>query len=120
MIVAKEIEREDACENMGAQSVREVANKTSDTAGDGTTTAAVLAEAISSAGLKDMKPMKSMKSPDIENIVVDEVHQLTYVVMAHKVLNDGELYSAIRLELLKRRSFPARGERLVITAPKVR
>ena len=50
--VAKEIELEDACENMGAQMVREVASKTSDTAGDGTTTAAVLAEAIYSAGLK--------------------------------------------------------------------
>ena len=50
--VAKEIELEDACENMGAQMVREVASKTSDTAGDGTTTATVLAEAIYSAGLK--------------------------------------------------------------------
>jgi chaperonin GroEL len=50
--VAKEIELEDACENMGAQMVREVASKTSDTAGDGTTTAAVLAEAIYGAGLK--------------------------------------------------------------------
>src|ERR1043166_5458685 len=46
---AREIELEDACENMGAQMVREVASKTSDTAGDGTTTAAVLAEAIYSA-----------------------------------------------------------------------
>jgi len=50
--VAKEIELEDPCENMGAQMVREVASKTSDTAGDGTTTAAVLAEAIYGAGLK--------------------------------------------------------------------
>src|SRR5512144_558332 len=50
--VAREIELEDACENMGAQMVREVASKTSDTAGDGTTTAAVLAEAIYNAGLK--------------------------------------------------------------------
>src|SRR5258706_4558159 len=50
--VAKEIELEDACENMGAQMVREVVSKTSDIAGDGTTTAAVLAEAIYSAGLK--------------------------------------------------------------------
>ena len=44
--VAKEIELEDPCENMGAQMVREVASKTSDDAGDGTTTATVLAEAI--------------------------------------------------------------------------
>jgi len=44
--VAKEIELEDAIENMGAQMVREVASKTSDVAGDGTTTATVLAQAI--------------------------------------------------------------------------
>jgi len=44
--VAKEIELEDPYENMGAQMVREVASKTSDAAGDGTTTATVLAEAI--------------------------------------------------------------------------
>src|SRR5438874_7730090 len=50
--VAKEVELEDACENMGAQMVREVASKTSDTAGDGTTTATVLAEAIFREGLK--------------------------------------------------------------------
>ncbi len=50
--VAKEIELEDACENMGAQMVREVANKTSDDAGDGTTTATLLAEAIYREGLK--------------------------------------------------------------------
>src|SRR5213592_4498327 len=50
--VAKEIELEDVCENMGAQMVREVASKTSDTAGDGTTTATLLAEAIYREGLK--------------------------------------------------------------------
>jgi len=50
--VAKEIELEDPCENMGAQMVREVASKTSDAAGDGTTTATVLAEAIFREGLK--------------------------------------------------------------------
>jgi chaperonin GroEL len=50
--VAKEIELEDPFENMGAQMVREVASKTSDAAGDGTTTATVLAEAIYSQGLK--------------------------------------------------------------------
>src|SRR5947207_4593896 len=50
--VAKEIELEDAYENMGAQMVREVASKTSDIAGDGTTTATVLAEGIYSEGLK--------------------------------------------------------------------
>jgi len=50
--VAKEIELEDPYENMGAQMVREVASKTSDTAGDGTTTATLLAEAIYREGLK--------------------------------------------------------------------
>jgi chaperonin GroEL len=50
--VAKEIELEDPYENMGAQMVREVASKTSDAAGDGTTTATVLAEAIYAQGLK--------------------------------------------------------------------
>ncbi|MDP6251195.1 MAG: chaperonin GroEL [Verrucomicrobiota bacterium] len=50
--VAKEIDLEDPFENMGAQMVREVSSKTSDAAGDGTTTATVLAEAIYSGGLK--------------------------------------------------------------------
>ena len=50
--VAKEIELEDTYENMGAQMVREVASKTSDVAGDGTTTATVLAEAIFNEGLR--------------------------------------------------------------------
>ena len=50
--VAKEIELEDAIENMGAQMVKEVASKTADQAGDGTTTATVLAQAIISEGLK--------------------------------------------------------------------
>jgi len=52
--VAKEIELEDPQENMGAQMVREVASKTSDVAGDGTTTATILAEAIFTEGLKNV------------------------------------------------------------------
>jgi chaperonin GroEL len=52
--VAKEIELEDAIENMGAQMVREVASKTSDVAGDGTTTATVLAQAMIREGLKNV------------------------------------------------------------------
>src|SRR5213592_3872094 len=50
--VAKEIELEDPIENMGAQMVKEVASKTADIAGDGTTTATVLAQSIISEGLK--------------------------------------------------------------------
>ena len=52
--VAKEIELEDPYENMGAQLVREVASKTSDIAGDGTTTATVLAESIYKEGLRNV------------------------------------------------------------------
>jgi chaperonin GroEL len=52
--VAKEIELEDSYENMGAQMVKEVASKTSDTAGDGTTTATILAEAIYEEGIKNV------------------------------------------------------------------
>ena len=66
--IAKEIELEDAFENMGAQLVKEVATKTNDVAGDGTTTATVLAQAMVNAGMKNLaagaKPMilrKGMK-----------------------------------------------------------
>ena len=52
--VAKEIDLDDPIENMGAQMVREVASKTSDVAGDGTTTATVLAQAIYREGLKNV------------------------------------------------------------------
>jgi hypothetical protein len=56
-----------------------------------------------------------MKSPSIENVVVDQFRQATFVVMAHRILTDGELYSAIRVEILKRKGVLTRGERLVIT-----
>ena len=67
--VAKEIELGDKFENMGAQMVREVATKTSDTAGDGTTTATVLAQAIVREGAKSvaagMNPMDLKRGIDI-------------------------------------------------------
>jgi chaperonin GroEL len=67
--VAKEIELEDNVENMGAQMVREVASKTSDVAGDGTTTATVLAQAIYREGLKNVtagaNPMDLKRGVDI-------------------------------------------------------
>ncbi|HEX9740347.1 MAG TPA: chaperonin GroEL, partial [Ignavibacteriaceae bacterium] len=67
--VAKEIELEDAVENMGAQMVREVASKTSDIAGDGTTTATVLAQAIYREGLKNVtagaNPMDLKRGVDL-------------------------------------------------------
>ena len=52
--IAKEIELKDAFENMGAQLVREVATKTNDAAGDGTTTATVLAQALVNEGMKNV------------------------------------------------------------------
>src|ERR1700716_3940696 len=75
--VAKEIELEDKFENMGAQMVREVASKTNDTAGDGTTTATVLAHAIVREGAKavaaGMNPMDLKRGVDlaVETIVAD-------------------------------------------------
>jgi chaperonin GroEL len=66
--VAKEVELEDKFENMGAQMVREVASRTSDTAGDGTTTATVLAQAIVREGMKfvasGMNPMDLKRGID--------------------------------------------------------
>jgi hypothetical protein len=55
-----------------------------------------------------------LKQNNIENVVVDEVHARTYVVMADRVLTDGELYKAIRQALLKRTEPVAKGERLVL------
>ncbi len=75
--VAKEIELEDTIENMGAQMVKEVASKTADEAGDGTTTATVLAQAIVSIGLKNVtagaNPMDLKKGIDkaVNTIVKD-------------------------------------------------
>jgi len=76
--VAKEIDLEDAFENMGAQMVKEVAEKTSDNAGDGTTTATVLAEAIYREGLKNVtagsNPMELKRG--IEKAVMKVVEEL--------------------------------------------
>lgn len=76
--VAKEIELEDSFENMGAQMVKEVAEKTSDIAGDGTTTATVLAEAIYRQGLKNVtsgaNPMSLKRG--IEKAVAKVVEEL--------------------------------------------
>ena len=89
--VAKEIELEDTYENMGAQMVREVASKTSDVAGDGTTTATVMAEAIFNEGLKavtaGVNPIQ-MKS-GIETAVRDISEKLTK--MAIKIRNKEEM-----------------------------
>ena len=78
--VAKEVELEDAVENMGAQMVKEVATKTSDVAGDGTTTATILAQAIFSEGLKNVtagtNPMGIRRGIDAAvQKVVDILHE---------------------------------------------
>ncbi|MBB68649.1 MAG: chaperonin GroEL [Flavobacteriaceae bacterium] len=88
--VAKEVELEDALENMGAQMVKEVASKTNDLAGDGTTTATVLAQAIVKEGLKNVaagaNPMDLKRGIDkaVEAIVADLEKQ------AKKVGNSSE------------------------------
>src|SRR6516165_8634542 len=78
--VAKEIELDDKFENMGAQMVREVAQKTNDLAGDGTTTATVLAHAIVKEGAKavaaGMNPMDLKRGIDLAvKAVVDEIEK---------------------------------------------
>src|SRR5580698_4615812 len=80
--VAKEIELEDKFENMGAQMVREVASKTNDNAGDGTTTATVLAHAIVREGVKyvaaGMNPMDLKRGIDLAvTAVVAELKKIS-------------------------------------------
>ncbi|MGB0918687.1 MAG: chaperonin GroEL, partial [Flavobacteriales bacterium] len=80
--VAKEIELKDAIENMGAQMVKEVASKTNDVAGDGTTTATVLAQAIVRTGLKNVaagaNPMDLKRGIDkAVEAVVTELHKIS-------------------------------------------
>ena len=93
--VAKEIELEDALENMGAQMVKEVASKTNDLAGDGTTTATVLAQAIVKEGLKNVaagaNPMDLKRGIDkaVESIVADLDKQ------SKKVGNSSEMIKQV-------------------------
>ena len=80
--VAKEIELEDKFENMGAQMVKEVASKTSDVAGDGTTTATVLAQAIYREGVKLVtagnNPMEIKRGMDqAVSVIVDELKKMS-------------------------------------------
>lgn len=88
--VAKEIELEDAIENMGAQMVKEVASKTADVAGDGTTTATVLAQSIISEGLKNVaagaNPMDLKRG--IDKAVIKVVENLKS--QSQTVGNDNE------------------------------
>ncbi len=88
--VAKEIELEDPYANMGAQMVKEVASKTGDDAGDGTTTATVLAQSIISVGLKNVtagaNPMELKRGIDIAVAKVVE----SIKAQSHKIGDDNE------------------------------
>src|SRR5213596_1275107 len=97
--VAKEIELDDPYLNMGAQMVREVASKTSDVAGDGTTTATVLAEAIFREGLKNVtagsSPMAIKRGIDkAVEAVVGELKKLSREVKENKEIEQVATISA--------------------------
>ena len=94
--VAKEIELKDPLENMGAQMVREVASKTSDVAGDGTTTATILAQAIYREGVKAVtagaNPMAVKRGIDkAVEVAVEEVKRLSKAVSGDMIAQVGSI-----------------------------
>ncbi len=97
--VAKEIELEDAYENMGAQMVKEVASKTSSVAGDGTTTATILAESIFEEGLKNItagaNPMQVKRGIELAvETIVDELGKMAMPVESTKQIEQVATCSA--------------------------
>jgi chaperonin GroEL len=97
--VAKEIELEDPFENMGAQMVKEVASKTSSVAGDGTTTATILAESIFDEGLKNItagaNPLQVKRGIDSAvNTIVDELKKMSIPVASSKQIEQVATCSA--------------------------
>ncbi|MEM9666257.1 MAG: chaperonin GroEL, partial [Bacteroidota bacterium] len=97
--VAKEIELEDKLENVGAQMVKEVASKTSDVAGDGTTTATVLAQSILTAGLKSVtagsNPMDLKRGIDkAVDAIVDELRGMSREIDTRKEIAQVATISA--------------------------
>ncbi|HYL77045.1 MAG TPA: chaperonin GroEL [Bryobacteraceae bacterium] len=94
--VAKEIELKDPLENMGAQMVREVASKTSDTAGDGTTTATILAQAIFREGVKAVaagaNPMALKRGIEkAVEVIVEDVKKLSKPVSGEMIAQVGTI-----------------------------
>ena len=94
--VAKEIELQDPLENMGAQMVREVASKTSDVAGDGTTTATILAQAIFREGVKAVTagagPMAVKRGIDkAVAVAVEQIRQLSVPVSGDMIAQVGRI-----------------------------
>jgi chaperonin GroEL len=97
--VAKEIELEDAYENMGAQMVKEVASKTSTVAGDGTTTATILAESIFEEGLKNItagaNPMQVKRGIETAvEAIIDQLHEMAMPVESTKQIEQVATCSA--------------------------
>ena len=94
--VAKEIELQDPHENMGAQMVREVASKTSDIAGDGTTTATILAQAIYREGAKNVtagsNPMELKRGVEqAVEVLVDELQKMSKTVAGEMIAQVGTI-----------------------------
>jgi hypothetical protein len=58
-----------------------------------------------------------MKAPEVENKVVDEANERTYIIMASRVLTDGEMFRIIRREISRRGGMLAKGETIVLRAP---
>ncbi|MCR8684348.1 chaperonin GroEL [Campylobacter ureolyticus] len=97
--VAKEVELSDTLENMGASLVKEVANKTNDEAGDGTTTATVLAHAIFKEGLRNItagaNPIEVKRGMDKEaNAIIDELKKISIPVKGKKEITQVATISA--------------------------
>jgi chaperonin GroEL len=97
--VAKEVELEDSYENMGAQMVKEVASKTSTVAGDGTTTATILAESIFEEGLKNItagaNAMQVKRGIDLAvETIVEELHKMSTPVESSKQIEQVATCSA--------------------------
>jgi chaperonin GroEL len=97
--VAKEIELDDKIENMGASLVKEVANKTADEAGDGTTTATVLANAIFKEGLRNItagaNPIEVKRGMDkASTAIIEELHKISRVVNDKKEIAQVATISA--------------------------
>ena len=104
--VAKEIELSDAIENMGAQMVKEVATKTSDLAGDGTTTATVLAQAIFREGLKNVtagaNPMELKRGIDkAVEAVVEELKRLSKATSGKKEIELADPIENMGAQMVK-------------------
>jgi chaperonin GroEL len=116
--VAKEIELKDKFENMGAQMVREVASKTNDIAGDGTTTATVLAQAIVREGMKSvaagMNPMDLKRGIDtaVNAVVADLVKRSKPVAGSSEIAQVGTISA-------KKASSPSKKPRAVKASSKL-